>query len=50
MPGLSKEDYYMEGGNVIFTEKFHLKRGKCCGNKCKHCPYDGVKGSRSHGK
>ena len=35
----NKEDYYIENGKVIFTEKYHLKRGKCCNNGCKHCPY-----------
>ena len=23
----------------VFTEKYHLKRGYCCNNNCKHCPY-----------
>jgi len=23
----------------VFTEYAHRKRGKCCGNKCRHCPY-----------
>jgi hypothetical protein len=32
--------YYIEGTRVIFTEKFHLERGQCCGNRCRHCPYD----------
>jgi hypothetical protein len=43
----NKEDYYREGRLIIFTEAFHLKRGYCCGNKCKHCPYEKphVKGS-----
>jgi hypothetical protein len=31
--------YYIEGDKIIFTEKFHLERGYCCGNKCRHCPY-----------
>ena len=31
---------YMENGFLVFTEKFHLKRGYCCGNKCRHCPYE----------
>jgi hypothetical protein len=34
------EDYYLENGSVVFTELFHLKRGKCCGNGCRHCPYE----------
>ncbi len=31
--------YYTEEGYIVFTEKFHLKRGYCCQNGCKHCPY-----------
>lgn len=23
----------------VFTEQYLLKRGYCCGNKCKNCPY-----------
>ncbi len=40
-PGkLDPEDYYMsEEGYIVFTEKFHLKRGSCCKSGCKHCPY-----------
>ena len=38
--GIDKEDYYTsEEGYIIFTEKYHLKRGSCCKNNCKHCPY-----------
>lgn len=34
------EDYYFnEQGLMVFTEKWHLKRGYCCNNGCKHCPY-----------
>ena len=37
---LEKEDfYYANEGYIIFTEKYHLKRGYCCNNNCKHCPY-----------
>ncbi len=32
--------YYNEAGFVVFTEQFHLQRGYCCGNGCKHCPYN----------
>ncbi len=32
--------YYNEQGYMVFTEKFHLDRGFCCGNGCRHCPYD----------
>jgi len=38
-PELTPEDYYMEGGNMVFTAAYHLKRGYCCGSSCRHCPY-----------
>lgn len=31
--------YYNEQGFIVLTEKYHLKKGYCCGNGCKHCPY-----------
>ncbi len=31
--------YYMDGGFMVFTQAYHLARGNCCGNKCRHCPY-----------
>ena len=31
--------YYSEEGYIIFTEQYLLKRGYCCKNGCKHCPY-----------
>ncbi|HOZ76741.1 MAG TPA: DUF5522 domain-containing protein [Ferruginibacter sp.] len=34
--------YYNEGGYMVLTEKFHLKKGFCCGNGCMHCPYNYV--------
>lgn len=33
-------DYYFENGLMVMTEQYHLKRGHCCGSKCRHCPYD----------
>ena len=33
------EYYYSPEGYIIFTEKYLLKRGYCCKNGCKHCPY-----------
>jgi hypothetical protein len=33
------KDYYLENGRIIMTERYHKKRGKCCGSKCRHCPY-----------
>jgi hypothetical protein len=35
------EDYYYNAdGLIVLTEKYHLQRGYCCGNGCKHCPYN----------
>lgn len=35
------EDYYVnEEGKMVLTEKYHLQRGYCCSNGCRHCPYD----------
>ncbi|MBC7887904.1 MAG: hypothetical protein H7Z13_08435 [Ferruginibacter sp.] len=34
--------YYSEDGYIVLTEKYHLQKGSCCGNGCKHCPYDFV--------
>lgn len=37
---LDPEDYYTnDDGFIVFTEKYHLKRGHCCKSGCKHCPY-----------
>ena len=32
--------YYNEEGLMVLTATYLLKRGYCCGNGCKHCPYD----------
>ena len=31
--------YYNEQGFIVLTAKYHLGRGHCCGNGCRHCPY-----------
>lgn len=34
------EHYYLsEDGLVVFTEKYHLEKGYCCGYGCRHCPF-----------
>jgi hypothetical protein len=39
-PKLDPDDfYYSDEGYIIFTGKYLLKRGYCCKNGCKHCPY-----------
>ncbi len=35
--------YYSEGGLIVFTEFYHLCRGSCCGNGCRHCAYGNKK-------
>jgi hypothetical protein len=32
-------DYYIEDGKYVFKSWYHLKRGNCCENGCRHCPY-----------
>ena len=34
------ESYSNNDGLIIFTAEYLLQRGYCCGNGCKHCPYD----------
>ena len=41
------EYYYSKEGYIIFTEKYHLKRGYCCENNCKHCPYNKEKNEKN---
>jgi hypothetical protein len=31
--------YRDEFGNIVFTGKFLLEKGTCCGMGCLHCPY-----------
>ncbi|MFC4263053.1 DUF5522 domain-containing protein [Ferruginibacter yonginensis] len=31
--------YYDERRLVVLTSTYHLKRGRCCGKGCTHCPY-----------
>ena len=38
------KDYYFENGLMVLTGDFLLKRGYCCENGCRHCPYGFVKG------
>ena len=38
-PEATEPDYYLENGNMVFTAAYLLKRGYCCKNGCRHCPY-----------
>ena len=44
---VEKIHYYLENGKVIFTEQYHIDRGFCCGNGCRHCAFQPthIKGS-----
>ncbi|MCH7408193.1 DUF5522 domain-containing protein [Belliella sp. DSM 111904] len=40
-PKLIAGDYYLnENGLMVFTAQYHIRRGYCCKNGCKHCPYE----------
>lgn len=38
-PLVEGEDYYCEGAMIVFTARYHLRRGFCCESGCRHCPY-----------
>lgn len=43
-------DFYLSPeGYRVMTESYLVKRGYCCSNGCRHCPYDpkAVKGNRT---
>lgn len=32
-------DYTLEDGKFVLTRQFLERRGHCCRNGCRHCPY-----------
>lgn len=37
------EDFYYDpNGFMVLTSGYHLERGNCCGNGCRHCPYNHI--------
>ncbi len=36
-------DYYFDKGLMVLTAHFLEKRGYCCQNGCRHCPYSNEK-------
>ena len=36
---VAKDFYLDENEHVVFTAAYHLRRGACCGNGCRHCPF-----------
>jgi hypothetical protein len=40
LPLIEGLDYYVEGnGKWVFTAEFLKRRGTCCWQGCRHCPY-----------
>ncbi len=41
------EDFYVDpaSGYRVFTEAYHLRRGRCCESGCRHCPFGFRKGA-----
>ncbi len=40
MNQLRDDEFYMEQGKFVLTEWFLWRRGYCCGNGCRHCPFE----------
>ena len=38
-PKLLPSYFYEKNGRTVFTEEYHIERGYCCGNGCRHCPF-----------
>jgi len=38
-PLVEGEDYYLDQGLMVLTARYHLRRGYCCEQGCRHCPY-----------
>ena len=42
VPVIDNEDYYMDHGLMVLTARYLLRRGYCCEQGCRHCPYPKV--------
>jgi hypothetical protein len=36
---IERLDYEMQNSYMVFSRWYFLKRGTCCKNNCRHCPY-----------
>ena len=43
------EDYYFDHGLMVLTARYLLRRGYCCEQGCRHCPYGFVKPADADG-
>jgi hypothetical protein len=41
LPLIEGLDYYIENGKWVFTSEYLKRRGTCCWQGCRHCPYRG---------
>ena len=39
VPKILPGDFYFDGAAMVFTAAYHLRRGYCCENGCRNCPY-----------
>ena len=39
LPVVPGDFYFDSSGLMVFTAAYHQRRGYCCGNDCRHCPY-----------
>ena len=37
---LPTDFYYDNNGMMVMTDSYHRRRGTCCGNGCRNCPYE----------
>ncbi len=40
VPLVEGEDYYLDNGLMVLTARYHLRRGYCCDQGCRHCPFE----------
>ncbi|HXI69004.1 MAG TPA: cysteine-rich CWC family protein [Verrucomicrobiae bacterium] len=40
LPKILPGDFYFDGGAMVFTAEYHLRRGYCCDSGCRHCPFE----------
>ena len=45
---VENEDYYLDHGLIVLTARYHLRRGYCCEQGCRHCPY--TEGSKDNSR
>ena len=50
LPEIEPGDVYFDrDGNMVFTRRYHQRRGYCCKSGCRHCPWGYVKKAGAHG-